>query len=86
MRPRSRLLAKLDYGLDTLPCSIIAQDVLKLQEIELDLPVYAPHELLGALYQVGFDAFSEVIFGGIPEGMVMSCVCIELVVLCSGAP
>jgi hypothetical protein len=68
MRPTIRLIAKLDYGLETLPCCVIAHDFLKLQEIELELPVLAPHEVLGALYQVGWDAFSEVLLGGIPEG------------------
>ncbi len=34
--------------------------------------MFAPHELLGALYQSGWDMFSEVLLGGIPEGFTES--------------
>jgi hypothetical protein len=67
-RDFNQLLSKLDYGIEPIFPTVTVQDLLKLEALELDLPMYAPHELVGAIYRGGWEMFSDVFFCGAPEG------------------
>ena len=62
-------LSKLDYGLTPYQCQFDVKDPLKLDRTSIDLPVLLPHEVVGALFSFGWDMFSAVLLGGIPEGL-----------------
>ena len=68
-RDYNHLLSKLDYGLEPILVKVTVQDPLKLDSFELELPMYAPHELVGAIYRGGWDLFSRVFFSGASAGL-----------------
>ena len=67
-RDYNKLLSDLDYGLDPITQSVEIHDPQRLERFALELPMFAPHEIVGALYRSGWQMFSEVFFGGIAEG------------------
>ena len=70
-RDFNRYLQTLDYGLEVLQCPVVVQNFLKLDEVQIDIPVYAPHEMLGALFEAGWSSFSKVLLGDVSEGYMI---------------
>ncbi len=67
-RDYNKLIAHLDYGLEPILHRVEVKDLHNLDTYMLDLPMLAPHEIVGAIYRAGWSLFSEVFFGGIAEG------------------
>jgi hypothetical protein len=64
-----KLTDKLKVGLDLYWCRIHVHDVLnKFEVVESNVPMFLPHELVGALFSYGWELFSDVLLGGVPEG------------------
>ena len=63
-------MSSLDYGVDPYTASVTVSDFLDMHEEQLDLPLFLPHELVGGLWRCGWDCFSEVMLGGVAEGIV----------------
>ncbi len=69
-RDYNRMIDKLDFGLELYWFTAPLQDPLnKFAVSDTLVPILLPHELIFALYNLGWSAFSSVLFGGIPEGV-----------------
>ena len=53
-RDYNKLLADLDYGLEPITQSVEIHDPQRLEIFSLELPMLAPHEIVGALYRSGW--------------------------------
>ena len=66
-RDYNRMLSSLDYGVDPYFHTVSVKDLLKLEVVDVQLPILCPHELIGSLYTAGWKKFSGALLGGIPE-------------------
>jgi hypothetical protein len=69
-RDFNRLVRSMQYGAELYTCKVCLKDPLEKVSSMQDLPMFLPHELVGAIYNYGWATFSSVFLGGLPEGIL----------------
>jgi hypothetical protein len=60
----------MQYGAELYTCKVCLKDPLEKVSSMQDLPMFLPHELVGAIYNYGWAIFSSVFLGGLPAGIL----------------